>query len=180
VNGKKDYLQKRHVLYSLRETCALFLKENPSVEVGLTKFGSLYPVNVLLSSNIPRNERLCQYHENIRLICDCLSKEIYQFPTYDGDFVNLFVCSCEREECMMGRCTACPHWIEEIAKGCDVLEKEVTWYEWERIDIAVPKCKSGKINVVKRMKVCKEGTVRDVLTSPHLRESFPLFWNMCL
>ncbi|CAB4041133.1 Sentrin-specific protease 2 [Paramuricea clavata] len=74
----------------------------------------------------------------------------------------------------MGRCTACPSWIEEIAKGCDVLEKEVTWYEWERIYISDLKCKSGKVNVVKRMKkVCKEGTVKDVLTS--LQTKLPSF-----
>ena len=73
-NGKKEHLQKRHLLFSLREAHALFLKENPEVKIGLSKFSSLRPLNVLLSSEIPRNVCLCQYHENIKLICDCLKR----------------------------------------------------------------------------------------------------------
>ena len=49
-NGKKEHLQKRHLLFSLREAHALFLKENPEVKIGLSKFSSLRPLNVLLSS----------------------------------------------------------------------------------------------------------------------------------
>ena len=48
--GKKQHLQKRHLLYSLKEVHSLFLKENPSIKIGLSKFCSLRPVNVLVSS----------------------------------------------------------------------------------------------------------------------------------
>ena len=81
-NGKKEHLQKRHLLFSLKEVHALFIKENPAVKIGLSKFSSLRPVNVLLSSDMPRNVCLCQYHENIKLICDCLGKMIPEFPSY--------------------------------------------------------------------------------------------------
>ena len=101
-NGKKEHLQKRHLLFSLREAHALFLKENPEVKIGLSKFSSLRPLSVLLSSEIPRNVCLClcQYHENIKLICDSLKKEIPEFPNYSGDFVENFVCSSDSEACM--------------------------------------------------------------------------------
>ena len=36
--GKKQHLQKRHLLYSLKEVHALFLKENPSIKIGLSTF----------------------------------------------------------------------------------------------------------------------------------------------
>ena len=54
-NGKKEHLQKRHLLFSLKEAHAIFLKENPLVKIGLSKFSSLRPSNVFLSSNMPKN-----------------------------------------------------------------------------------------------------------------------------
>ena len=66
--GKKQHLQKRHLLYSLKEVHALFLKENPSIKIGLSKFCSYRPVNVLVSSSTPRNVCCCQYHKNIKKI----------------------------------------------------------------------------------------------------------------
>ena len=96
--GEKQHLQKRHLLYSLKEVHALFLKENPSIKIGLSKFCSFRPVNVLVSSFTPRNVCCYQYHENIKLLCDCLSKEFPDFPGYSSEFVNNFVCNPESEE----------------------------------------------------------------------------------
>jgi hypothetical protein len=79
-DGEKKHIQKRHLLWSLRETFAIFQKENPSVQVGLSKFCSLRPINVMLSAEMPRDVCLCQYHENIKMICECLHKEIASFP----------------------------------------------------------------------------------------------------
>ena len=53
--GKKNYLQKRHLMFSLKEAHALFLKEHPEVKIGRSKFSYLRPINVLLSSDTPRN-----------------------------------------------------------------------------------------------------------------------------
>ena len=136
-NGKKQHLQKRHLLLSLREAHALFLKENPEVKIGLSKFSSLRPLNVLLSSEIPRNVCLCQYHENIKLICDCLKKEIPEFPNYSSDLVANFVCSSDSETCMFGKCAKCPDWLKTISEGVD-LEGPATWYEWKRVETVSP------------------------------------------
>lgn len=137
-NGKKEHLQKRHMMFSLKESHALFIKENPDIKVGLSKFSSLRPENVLLSSDMPINVCLCSYHENIRLICDCLNKEISNFPNYSGDFVDNFVCDSGSEECMFGRCTNCPKWLDTIRKeseGC--LDDPFLWYQWERVEVAI-------------------------------------------
>ena len=53
-------MQKRHLLYSLIETHALFLNEHPDIKGGLSKFTSLCPMNVLFSSDLPRNVCLCE------------------------------------------------------------------------------------------------------------------------
>ena len=122
--GKKKHLQKCHLLYSLKEVHALFLKENPSIKIGLSKFCSLQPVNV--SSSMPRNVCCCQYHENIRLLCDCLSKEVPGFTSYSSEFVNNFVCNPESEECMLGKCSRCPNYLQSI-KESSSQENPVNW-----------------------------------------------------
>ena len=49
-HAKKTKLQKRHLLLFMKETFGLFQKEYPSIKIGLSKFSSLQPVNVLLQS----------------------------------------------------------------------------------------------------------------------------------
>ena len=55
-NNKRQHIQKRHLLWSLNETYAIFVKENPSVPIGFSKFCSLRPVNVMLSAEKRRRE----------------------------------------------------------------------------------------------------------------------------
>ena len=57
-NNTKHHIQKRHLLWSLRECYSIFMKENPTTEIGFNKFCSLRPVNVLLSADMPRD--VCQ------------------------------------------------------------------------------------------------------------------------
>ena len=176
-NGKKEHLQKRHLLFSLKEVHALFLKENPAAKIGLSKFSSLRPVNALLSSDMPRNVCMCQYHENIKLICDCLSKEIPEFPNYSGDFVDNFVCSSNSEECMLGKCMNCPNWLETITEET-ALESPTMWYEWDRVEVVVPTASSKKDSEAKKVvkkvkKICKEGNISDVIAS--LQRKLPTF-----
>ena len=173
--GKKEHLQKRHLLFSLREAHALFLKENPEVKIGLSKFSSLRPLNVLLSSGIPRNVCLCQYHESIKLICDCLKKEIAKFPNYSGDFVEKFVCSSDSEACMFGRCAKCLDWLKTITEEVD-LEGPATRYEWKRVETVSPtasKKDSKTMKFVKKVKISKEGTIGDAVES--LQGKLPSF-----
>lgn len=142
VKGKKTKLQKRHLMLSLRETFALFCQEHPDVEVGLSSFCSLRPPNVLLSSAIPRNVCLCQYHDNIKLLCEAIHKAVPEFPLYSGDFVNNLVCNSENELCMTGKCFKCPDWIEDF-KSVAPLDEPIEWNQWERVKESVS-AKDGK------------------------------------
>ena len=85
------------------ETFGLFQKENPQVKIGFSKFCSLRPKNVLLQAFMPRQVCLCQYHDNVKLLCECLTKEIQSFPSYCAAFVDNFVCDSNKEECMMSK-----------------------------------------------------------------------------
>ena len=108
-NGKKSKLQKRHLMWSLKETFGLYQRENSYVKISFSKFCSLRPKNVLLQSAMPRQVCLCQYHDNVKMLCECLSKEISSFPGYSGSFVDLFVCDSTKEESMMSKCDTYIH-----------------------------------------------------------------------
>ena len=171
-NGKKSKLQKKHLMWSLKETFGLFQKENPHVQIGFSKFCSLRPKNVLLQAAMPRQVCLCQYHDNVKLLCDCLSKEIESFPSYSGTFVDLFVCDSTKEECMMNKCNKCPAWLDTVKKDAP-LDEVVQWQQWESVSHPF-QSKQGKPKLVKKMeKVTKEGTVEEALHS--LQSKIPSF-----
>ena len=168
--GGKEHVQKRHLMWSLEETYGMFKKENSSVKIGFSKFCSLHPQNVLLLGQYPHQACLCSYHENMRLLCDCLSKSVPDFPSYSSQFVDFFVCSPDSEICMLGQCENCPCWLKSIS--AEDLSLMVTWYQWERV---VQKINGEeKSSAMKKMeKVCKEGTVEDALEV--LQEKLPQF-----
>lgn len=152
------------------------MKETPTFEIGFSKFCSLRPVNVLLSAAMPRDVCLCQYHKNIKMLCEGLHQKITDFPLYSGSFVNNFVCSSESELCMLGRCGKCgkcPSWLQKIKDEAD-LDERATWYQWERVEQVVPARKGKSMKSVKKMqKVFKEGTVDDTLKD--LEDQLPSF-----
>ena len=107
-------------------------KDNPDMKISLSKFSTLCPENVHLLSEMPVNVCLCSYHENTRLICECLSKEIPIFPNYSGEFVNNFVCDYGSEACMFGKCENWPKWLDKIRRESEEsLDNPAHWYQWE-------------------------------------------------
>ena len=58
ANGKEK-LQKRHLYMHIKETYALFTDKYPNVKIGISKFASLRPSQVFLSSQVPSN--VCTY-----------------------------------------------------------------------------------------------------------------------
>ena len=52
---------------NISEANELLKIEYPNAAVGKSKFASLRPEHVLLSSMIPRNFSVCQKHENVSL-----------------------------------------------------------------------------------------------------------------
>ena len=172
--GKK-HIQKRHLFCSLKETYAMFVKDNPTVKIGLSKFCSLRPINIVLSSKLPRDVCLCSYHENIKLLCQCLNKEIPQFPVYSGSFVENFVCNSESESCMLGKCNRCPKWLHQVRNMVDIdTFSEVEWCQWERVEqMTTSKKEITKKRSKTMTKICKFGAVEKVIQS--LEDQMPYF-----
>lgn len=149
----------------------MFLKENLTVKIGLSKFCSLRPQHVLLSSKIPTDVYLCQYHENVKLLCDRIQKEVEHFPTYSASFVSNFVCSDESELCMLGKYQKCPAWLDDIKERASSPDNLIAWYQWERVEQVV-NGKKGK-SIKKMEKVCCEGKVIDAIGA--LEDKMPSF-----
>lgn len=68
LDGKKCNVRKRLLLGNLKEIFKKFKKENPTVEIGLTKFCSLRPdYCVLAGSGGTHRVCVCPIHENMIL-----------------------------------------------------------------------------------------------------------------
>ena len=149
-------------MWSLKETFGLFQKENPDIKISVSKLSSLRPVNVLLQSSMPREVCLCRYHDNVKNLCDCLSKEISSFPPYSGSFVDHLVGNSSTEECMLSKCKNSPNWLADVKKDAP-LDDLIKWSQWERVT-HTKTTKRGKPKFVNKMdKVIKEGTVEEAL-----------------
>ena len=162
---KKGKLQKKYLLYSLREAYALFSQQHPC-SISFSKFCFLRPANVLLSSKMPRNVCLCKYHDNVNLLCDSIHKAFPAFPSNSSQLVDKLVCDSENEKCMTGKCAKCPKWFD---KNTAPLEDEIEWDQWDTVQVQLPQKKQKSkirqcLKVVKKMKkVHAEGTVEDAL-----------------
>ena len=60
--NEKEKLQKRHLYMHIKETQAVFKDKHPNVKTSISKFASLRPSQVLLSSQVPSNVCACIYH----------------------------------------------------------------------------------------------------------------------
>ena len=167
--GKKTKLQKRHLTCSLKEAFYLFKIDHPTVKISLSKFCSLRPPNVMLSSMMPRNVCPCQHHNNIKLLCEAIHKAVPDFSHYSNEAVNNFVCSAKEEKCMS---SICPNWAEEL-RSIAPLEEPVEWHQWERKVYPGKKGKSPKIKKIE--KVVKSASVDEIITA--LEEKIPAFLN---
>ena len=155
----------------------MFQQEHPHAKTGLSKFCSLRPVyNILLKSSTPREVCLCQYHDNIKMLCVTLSKEISS--SYSRSFVDNLVCDSNKEECIAGKCQKCPNWFETM-KGTSLnLEEMAEWSQWKRVS-QTEKGKNGKTKAVKKMvRVLKEGTLEEASEGWPWKVKYPSSWSM--
>ena len=96
--GKQKF-QKRHLYMSLRETHNTFIKENPKMNIGLTKFGMLCPSHVKFYSQTHANVCTCVYHQNIILALVGMNGYSDSFPIYCSSFPNSCLAEPENEKC---------------------------------------------------------------------------------
>ncbi|CAF3138542.1 unnamed protein product [Rotaria sp. Silwood2] len=133
-NGTSKTIQKRILLFSLREAHQLFLIEHDHTDayLSLGSFSDLRPSNVLLQSHMTYRNCLCAYHENINLLIKPLSKYIPCPGLHSLQaFLSTLVCCETNEECMFSQCSLCANNFEnKIIKHVTNFIQSVNWYQW--------------------------------------------------
>ena len=87
------------------ELYQLFKNEHADVTIDKSKFSSLRPNEVKLSSAMPRNVCNCVYHSNVNLILEKLLSNIPDaFPLHSDELTKDCVCEIKNKTCMSSDC----------------------------------------------------------------------------
>ncbi|GBL98741.1 hypothetical protein AVEN_8634-2 [Araneus ventricosus] len=101
-NGMKKRVCKLYLTMYMKEALALFKEENPSINIGYSKFCSLRPKNVLLVKDTPSDHCKCKSHENFILLLKGLN------INYNNDFWKEILCNSDSgSECWETNCDKC-------------------------------------------------------------------------
>ncbi|ESO88891.1 hypothetical protein LOTGIDRAFT_165309 [Lottia gigantea] len=133
--GNKYTKQKRHQVATITETYKCFIEDNPSADISKSKFTSLRPRWVLLSSEMSHNVCGCKYHSNVILLLEALHRRYPDLiPLYSKeDFIAHCVCDINDEDCMRNGCERCSDGklFKEIYENKAPADNEFSWYQWE-------------------------------------------------
>lgn len=106
IDGKRQAVQKRLMMYTLRETYNQFLKDYNEAEIGFSTFAKLRPKYCkLLTSAGTHNVCVCTIHENVNLIFHSLKKLNFQLDL--ETLTKNLRCNNETKDCYLRRCDNC-------------------------------------------------------------------------
>ena len=131
---RREQNQKRLLLLIISEAHEIF-KQESKVEVGLSKFASLRPRQVIPVSLCGHEVCMCKYHENIGLLLGGLHSVLSGVPKSPEVLLNTTVCNLHDQTCMDRECSVCEveKPVEELFKGCDE-SLPVSYYQWDTSD----------------------------------------------
>lgn len=107
IEGKRQAVQKRLLMTTLREAYKFFCNINPDVIIGFSSFASLRPKQCkLLTSSGTHNVCVCTTHENVNLILHSFRKNniISDLKT----FTDSLLCKTKAPDCKLRNCDNCP------------------------------------------------------------------------
>ena len=127
----REHIQKRVLICNLKEVHQMFCAEN-SIKVSFSKFCSLRPEEVVLTVQKGQEVCQCEYHENIEMCVEGLSKAVVSLPKSAREALEMTVCSMENENCVDRKCTDCGvAKLDGCFKECDD-EMEVSYRKWTK------------------------------------------------
>ena len=159
LNGKKEKLQVRHLLYPLKEVHQLFIASHPEIKIALSKFCDLRPPFVFSTSKMPHNVCVCTSHENMRFALEALVKSdpiFFSNINVGSKMIDNFVCQDPFEACFYNNCSDCKD-LKEFQRHLDGLETlnfEISWSVWQKPE------KTSYANIEK---VSKSGTAENLV-----------------
>lgn len=111
TNGSRKSVQKRLILYNLKDVHELFKSQHPEIQIGLTKFTQLRPKHCIhVGSKGTHNVCVCTIHENVKLMFGSLCaliRENDKFNSYH-DLINEALCAKQTPQCHLLECKKCP------------------------------------------------------------------------
>lgn len=165
--GKRESVQKRHLVMTVKEALQIFCRENPDTKIHCSKFMDLRPQHVLPCSEMPHNVCVCTYHANITFLLEAISKEIKGFPKTHRLFLDEVSCDIDREACMTGVCKNCAvDNFDNLIPSDTNIEKQITWNQWKKVEVESSQAieKSDKTKKKQIMKIVSfKATIDDAL-----------------
>lgn len=154
--GQKEYVSKRFMTRSIRETFRLFKAAHPDTAIGLTKFYSLRPKWVQYTSW--HEVCVCTYCANIKLSVCALEKASGIIRSAE-DIRELTICDIPSTKCFLGQCSACPTAETLTAPGLGVPDDdEVLYATWEKGELI--RKEVSPVTFVEHLRECLRKWVR--------------------
>ena len=85
---------------AVKEAFVFYKDEYPDSKIHISKFYSMRPQHVLLSSETPHNVCVCKYHANFNFIVETLHELIPIFPATGKELLEHMCCNTQNEVCM--------------------------------------------------------------------------------
>ena len=132
-DGKSEKIQRRHLLFNLRELHGLYQLEFPQFPISRAAFQDLRPPHVKPLSTLSQRVCVCVHHANVHLLLKALRTHVDGLDDDLHRFVKMLVCDDANEECMMHQCVTCQHFftqkIENKIRSTTSLSS-ITWQQW--------------------------------------------------
>lgn len=142
-DGQKIRVQKRLLLFNMKDLHEQYQEKFPEANIGLTKFQKLKPPECIAAGQSgTHNVCVCKIHQNIRLKLFGLKKELKKheisFVEKCDDLIRASVCEISTPACFLSTCRVCPGIqviIERLKKQLDDNNiQEIPYTQWTSTD----------------------------------------------
>ena len=115
IDGEKQYLQKRYLLWTLRDALGILNNQEDGFHVNFEEdlsFGVFYRFmkhkkQFIYQRDIPDTSCLCEVCENASMMAKVVRKQKSGHPTNAHDIVEKYSCNSDDPTCMKGSCDHC-------------------------------------------------------------------------
>lgn len=160
VTHRKNKVQKRFLLDSMRNLYKAFLRENNGFKCHYSYFTKHRPFYVKPPTVDGRDTCLCKLHANMAYVVNVLHRNKVIMQKDTNAVLETLVCSVNSESCMKGVCSECKKWSINYDKTN--LKAIVDLRQWARKSEVVEKL-GKQVKVTKNVPVTEKLTLEEVI-----------------
>lgn len=160
VTHKKNKVQKRFLLDSMKNLYKAFMKENSGLKCHYSYFTKHRPFYVKPPSVDGRDTCLCKLHANFTYVVNTLHKNKVIVQKDTNAVLESLVCSVDSVSCMKGVCLECKNLCIDYDKSnqTDIVDLR----QWIRKSEVVEKAEK-KVKITKNVPVTEKLTIEEVI-----------------